>query len=592
MERELDQVTLSVIYNNFVNICREMGTAMMRTAYSPIFSESRDFSVVLFNRQGQMMAQSEFCPAQVGAIRFVVGWTIDEIGVENFKTGDVVIHNDPYRGGAHMPEHMVMKPVYYNGELFGFVANIGHMAEIGGMAVGGFAATATEVHQEGLRLPPVWLMRDGKYVEDIWKIILANHRAPRYSWGDLHAMVASLHVGERRMLALLDTYGPEFINAASDELMNHAERWMRSEIAAIPDGEYHFEDLMEDDGATTNPSWIRVTVVVKGDELLADFTGTDPQARGVVNCTYGVTAGAVYNAVFHVTDLNVPRNDGTYRPIKIIAPPGTVVNVRYPGSSVAGNTETHPRLWEIMMGALAQALPDRVSAATGGTACNFLFGGLHPETSQFYVHYHFDGVGWGGRSYGDGNSVQNVPNGNNPTTPVEVFETRYPFIHREYKLRPDSGGPGKQRGGLGSIRILEVNALEITVNALFDRMRVAPWGLFGGKTGGRSQVLVKRKGETEFRTFKEAFGTASPSKFANIRVTKGDQIMLVSPGGGGYGNPTERDTSLVLRDVVEGFVSLQAARDSYGVVIREADGEFEVDVAATTALRASKRSAA
>jgi N-methylhydantoinase B len=479
----------------------------------------------------------------------------------------------------------VMKPVFYDGELFGFVANIAHMSEIGGMAVGGFAATATEVHQEGLRLPPVWLMREGKYVDDIWKLILANHRAPRYSWGDLHAMVASLHVGERRMLALLKTYGPGFIDLASEELMDHAERWMRSEISAIPDGEYYFEDLMEDDGATTNPSWIRLTLVIDGDELLADFTGTDPQARGVVNCTYGVTAGAVYNAVFHVTDLNVPRNDGAYRPIKIIAPPGTVVNVSYPGTSVAGNTETHPRLWEVVMGALSQAVPDRVSAATGGTACNFLFGGLHPETDRFYVHYHFDGVGWGGRSYGDGNSVQNVPNGNNRTTPIEVFETRYPFIHREYKLRTDSGGAGKQRGGLGCIRTLEVNAPEITVNALFDRMRVAPWGLFGGKSGAKSQVLVKRTGETEFRTFKEVFGTASPSKFTNIRVTKGDQIRLVMPGGGGYGDPIGRDPSLVLRDVVEGFVSLQAAREVYGVVIEEVDGEFSVDETATVKLR-------
>ena len=262
-----DLVTQTVLYNRLVGVCREMGTTMMRTAYSPIFSESRDFSCVLFDRQGRMLAQTEFCPAQVGAIRFVVKWLIAELGEDAMKPGDVIVHNDPYRGGVHMPEHVVIKPVYYDDELFGYVANIAHLVEIGGMAVGGFAATATEVYQEGLRLPPVWLMREGEYNHDVWRVIMSNHRAPRYTWGDLHAMIASLTVAERRCHELLDSFGVETVREVSSALMDHAERWMRNEIRSIPDGEYEFADHMEDACDPPARDWIRLRLIVEdGDD--------------------------------------------------------------------------------------------------------------------------------------------------------------------------------------------------------------------------------------------------------------------------------------------------------------------------------------
>ena len=581
-----DPVTLNVIYTRLGGICREMGTTMMRTAYSPIFSESRDFSCVLFDRDGRMLAQTEFCPAQVGAIRFVVKWLIAEIGAENIKPGDVVVHNDPYRGGVHMPEHVLIKPVYHDGELFGYVANIAHLVEIGGMAVGGFAATATEVYQEGLRLPPVWLMREGEYNEDVWRIIMSNHRAPRYSWGDLHAMIASLNVAEQRCEELLDTYGVEQVRSASNELMDHAERWMQSEIRTIPPGEYHFADHMEDARAEPVRDWIRLSLIVGDDQIIADFSESDPQAPHVLNCTYGVTASGVYNALFHFADNNLPHNDGAYRPITVIARPGSIANVTHPGASVGGNTETHPRSWGIVMGALAQAVPERVSAATGGTSCNFLFGGTHPSTGQYYVHYHFEGVGWGGRATADGNSHQVIPNGNCPTTPVEIFETRYPFLERSYRLRTDSGGAGTHRGGLGSARILEVRAPSITMSALFDRMVSKPWGLFGGEGGEPSRLLIKRVGSDEFRTFRDAFGTPSNSRVANIELHEGDQIMLCSPGGGGYGNPRRRDPKATLNDLCEGLISADAARDTYGVAIAfDNDGQPSVDLESTARLR-------
>ena len=581
----VDPVTLTVVYNRLVGICREMGNTMIRTAYSPIFSESRDFSCVLFNSEGDMMAQTEFCPAQVGAIRFVVKWLIAEIGVDSLKPGDVVVHNDPYRGGVHMPEHVVIQPVYYDGELFGYVANIAHLVEIGGQAVGGFAATATEIYQEGLRVPPVWLMREGEYNHDVWRMIMANHRAPRYSWGDLHAMIASLTVAERRVHELLDAYGAEQIKEISRQLMSHAERWMREEIRAIPDGTYTFEDCMEDAREEPVRDWIRLTLVVEDGNILADFSASDPQGEHVLNCSYGVTASGVYNAVFHLADNDIPHNDGAYRPITVVAKPGTITNVVHPGACVGGNTETHPRIWGITMGALAQAVPERVSADTGSTACNFLFGGVHPDSGLYYVHYHFDGVGWGGRHTADGNSHQVIPNGNTQTTPVEIFETRYPFLERSYRLRPDSGGAGRHRGGLGSDRELEVRAPEITVSALFDRMITRPWGIFGGAGGDNSELLVKLAGNDEFVRFREAYGVPSNSRVSNIKLHRGDRVLLRTSGGGGFGHAHERDPALVLRDVNEDFVSIEGARNDYFVVIEPEGSGFKINLDATADLR-------
>lgn len=563
----IDPVTLTVLGNAFVNVCREMGVTMMRTAFSPIFNEGLDFSCVAFDRRGNMIGQAEFCPAQIAASLFIVRWTLEELGVDAFEPGDVVLHNDPYRGGAHIPEHSVIRPVFHEGELFGFVANVGHLAEIGGKAVGSFAADATEVFQEGLRIPPVKIVKRDENDMELWRLIMANHRTPRNTWGDLNAQIGSLRVAERRMIELLDRYGRDFVDQAAAELMDYSERWMRAEIRAIPDGVYEFTERMEDDGVVDRPVTFHVTVTVDDDELVVDWTGTDPQVRGPINATYGVTAGATYNAVFHLTDMGIPKNSGAYRPIRIIAPPGSAVNVVYPGPSVGGNTETHPKLADMVVAALGPALPDRVAAAEGGTACNFLFGGFHPRTGDYYANYHLEGGGWGAKSYDDGNDAIVVKNGNCRNTPVEIFETRYPLRVLEYSLIPDSGGAGRMRGGLGTRRIMRVEGgAEVTVNALFDRTKpgFGAYGLEGGEKGGPAAVLVKRAGESDFRTFSEVFGTVSPSKFTNIVLHDGDEVLIDSPGGGGYGVPHDRDRGRVAEDVAQGFVSEAAAREIYG----------------------------
>ena len=575
--KPLDNMTLSLVNNYMVNTCQEMGLAMRRTAYSPIFNEGLDFSCVMFNRRGELVSQADYVPSMVGAIIFAAGWSITELGIDYFQPGDVIIHNDPYRGGCHIPEHMFIKPVFYDGELFGFVANYAHITEIGGMAVGGFAADATDIHQEGLRVPPIKIMDRGKHVDDVWKLILSNHRTPKTTWGDFHAMIGSLNVAENRLKSLLDRMGPETVFQAQEQLIEYAEKFMRAEISAIPDGEYEYFDYIEDDGVIPDKSYkINAKMVVKSEEVIVDFTGSDPQAAGAINCTYGVTASATYNALLQVTDATIPRNVGCYRPIKLLAPPGTVVNVSYPGPEVGGNSEIHGRIVDVLLACLSNAIPHRVAAATGGGSLNFLFGGTHPETERFYAGYFFDGVGQGGNAAGDGHPMKSELGGNCPAVPIEVFETKYPFLTLERSFQPDSGGAGRHRGGCGARRCWRVTAPEVIVSAVMDRLKSEPYGLFEGLPGAHGGLYVRRKGETEFKTFAETFGTASPGKFTGITVKEGDEILIVAPGGGGFGSPLERPAEDVLDDVREGLVSIESARRDYGVVIEEIDGTAQV----------------
>jgi N-methylhydantoinase B/oxoprolinase/acetone carboxylase alpha subunit len=296
-----------------------------------------------------------------------------------------------------------------------------------------------------------------------------------------------------------------------------------------------------------------------------------------MNATYAVTGSAVFNALLHLTDPTIPRNEGCYRPINIVAPPGTIVNCRYPAALVGGNTEVSPRITDSIFGALASAIPERVPAALGGTSCCFLFGGTHPDTGQLYSHFHFEGIGWGGRPRKDGNSQLIVINGNCRNTPVEIFENRYPLTIETYRLLEDSGGPGRNRGGLGIERIFTIQCPEVTVSALFNRMLVQPFGLHGGKPGQSSGIYVRRAGDPEWRTFQEVFGTASPSKFSGIVLRQGDQVKIIAPGGGGWGSPLEREPERVLQDVTEGFVTPKAALRDYGLqIVEPRPGEFEI----------------
>jgi N-methylhydantoinase B/oxoprolinase/acetone carboxylase alpha subunit/N-methylhydantoinase A/oxoprolinase/acetone carboxylase beta subunit len=560
-----DPVTLTVINNALKNICDEMASAMIRTAHSPIFSESRDFSCILFDRKLRMIGQAEMNPAIICAGLHTIPLCVEELGEDSFEPGDVIVHNDPYRGQCHMPEHMFMKPVFLDGKIIGYAANIAHIAEIGGMAVGSFASTATEIFQEGLRLPPVKIMSRGEYVKDVWRIVMANHRTPDTTWGDFHALLGSLTTAERRMQEVVGKLGLDLFEEITDNLIDHAEKWMRSEIKKLPNGVYKFEDYFEDDGVEDKRYYFRAAVHIREDDIVVDLSESDPQARGPINVSYVATAAAGSTAVLQsIGARDVPLNSGCFRPIKVVAPPGTVANPVFPAPCVAGNTEGQPRIISAVQGALAQAIPERISAAEGGTACNILIGGTHPDTGDYYTHYQLDGGGWGGRIGKDGNSAQCIAHGSTiRATPIEVFETRYPMRTVEYALRPDSGGAGKWRGGLGVRRLFEVTAPEVTVSALLDRTQEGPWGFDGGASGGPAGIFVRFAGTTEFKTFVEAFGTVSPTKFVNIRMQLGDQLLLNAPGGGGYGDPKERSEEQIEADLVDGFISIDG-RDLYG----------------------------
>ena len=567
----LDTVGMHVLHNALANVAAEMALVMMKTSYSTIFNEGLDFSTVLLNREGDLIAEKNYTPSMMGAIPNTVRWTLEEFGEEFFQPGDVVVHNDPYRGNCHLPEHMMMKPVFHDGALIAFAGNIGHVAEIGGKAPGSFASDATDVYQEGLRLPPVKLFERGRYNEQLWRVILANHRTPHHTWGDFHAMTGALNVGEQRLLALIARYDLASVLDGARRLIAYSERRLRAEIAELPDGIYAASTQVEDDGVGSDPFEVKVRVVIRGEEIIADFTGSSLQVRGPMNCTFVVAASAVYNAVFCVTDpySHIPRNSGCYRPVRIIAPAGSVVNVKHPGPSVGGNTDLQPNLIDLLLAALAQAVPERVAAGSGGSSSNLLFGGVHPETGTYYSNYHFDGMGAGGTVRADGNSAEAPRHSNCRNTPVEVFEQRYPLLTLEYGLVPDSGGAGTHRGGLATHRTLRVMAEEMTFSALFDRCKIPASGLFGGCAGLGSELVVRRAGEAEFRPFDEIFRLASPTKFTNVTLRRGDEVRYRAPGGAGFGDPAARCVEAVRDDVLDGYVSSEAAERFYGAQLGE-----------------------
>ncbi|MBN9509119.1 MAG: hydantoinase B/oxoprolinase family protein, partial [Alphaproteobacteria bacterium] len=487
-----DIVTMNIIDSMMVSICREMGITLMKTSYSTIFNEALDFTCALADAHGDMIACAEFCPAQIGGMPLLIKTCVQEIPLHTIAPGDVIVHNDPYRGGLHTPEHTFFKPVFVDDELLGFAVAIGHIAEVGGMVPGAFAGEATEIFHEGLRVPPLKIMKRGEDVEEVWKLLLANVRTPRYNYGDLRAMISATATGEQGLTRLIRKYGRDMFRRCCADLMDYSERRMRAEIAAIPDGVYRFRDSIENDGIENREYHLQVQVFVAGDQAVVDYRGTSAQARGPINATLGVTWSATYNAFLHLTDPSIPKNSGCFRPIRIVAPPGTVVNVDYPAPEVGGNTETHPRIAGAVIGAMAPGVPLRTMAAEGATHINFVFGGHDAELDEYFACYDIELVGWGGRAEADGNDAQDSINGNCRAMPVEVFETRYPWLVEFWELAADSGGAGRFRGGLGTRKQFYCRSTEITVSQMTDRHRVRPWGLAGGAEGACGATLVQR----------------------------------------------------------------------------------------------------
>ena len=557
----MDMVTMNIIDSAMVAICREMGVNVQKTAYSTIFSEAEDFTCALASPEGEMISVAEFCPAQIGGVPLLVRSMTKEI--LDIGPGDVIVHNDPYRGGLHTPEHTMFKPIFVDGELMGYAVAIGHFVEVGGMVAGGFPGEATEIFHEGLRVPPVKIIRAGQDLPEVWKLLLANVRTPRGNYGDLRALISAVDLGERRLVELIEKYGKDTFRQTVDDLMDYSEARMRAEIAAFPDGRYPFEDCLEDDGIEAKEYWIRVAVNVQGDEVVIDYTGSSPQAKGPINATLGVAWSASYNAMLHLTDQTIPKNSGCFRPIRVIAPAGTVMNVDYPGSEVGGNTETHPLIVACIFGAMAACAPHRVMASEGTTHGCFVFGGYDDENEEPFGAFDFTYVGYGGRSFADGNDATDSINGNCANTPTEVFETRYPWIVEEYALRTDSGGAGEHRGGLSISKTMLATG-DVMISQMTNKHIRTSWGLHGGGESVSGATLYQREGANDWQTIKEAFGKVSSSKYSNVPIHAGERISVKAPGGGGFGEPSKRDKHAVVSDVLEGYISRAKAAEDYG----------------------------
>jgi N-methylhydantoinase B/oxoprolinase/acetone carboxylase alpha subunit len=583
---------MEVIRGGLVSLCNEMGIAMMKSAYSPIFSEGLDYSYAFFDGLAEMITQAAFDPCHLGAMPYSVKAAIDEIGLENIYAGDLILQNDPYSGGSHISDFTAVLPIFYKDHIVAMPAARGHMIDSGGMTPGGFAGdSATEIFQEGLRIPPIKIASKGLDVSDVWKLILANVRAPHAVEGDLRAMFGAMKLAEKRITQLVAKYGLSTWTSCLEEIKNVSERIMRIEIDKIPDGSYENEDYIDDSGRTSDPAKIHVRINVKGDELHADFTGSSPQVSGPLNAALAVTAGNTVIGVLHSIEVSgdYVLNQGTFRPVHVVAPKGTIVNPDFPAPVQGGNTELSNRIVDTIIGALAQATaPARIKAACHGTDYGLIVSGAQEQKKEPYISYMWSLGGQGARAVGDGNSAMLPFATNNKGPVVEIDETRYPIMYKEFSLVRDSAGPGKYRGGIGTRLVWMLRGKECQLSCLAERHRISPYGVFGGlpptprQCGHFSDTRLSIN-RNSFAHSTELYQKLSPSKWSNVTIHEGDQYEILLSGGGGWGPPYERDPEAVLYDVKCNLVSVEAAENSYGVVLDA--GKMVVKLEETRKLR-------
>ncbi len=571
--RVIDPVTLAVIQNGLIQVCNEMDLAFVRSAFSPVISEALDRSDGIYHRDtGELIAQGDLgLPVFVGTMQFSTQAVIER--AKTVLPGDVYIVNDPYLGGTHLMDVKFVKPFFYRGKLFAWLANTGHWPDTGGSVPGGFSANATEVEQEGLRLPPVRLYKGGVLDEEILSIILSNIRIADQRIGDIKAQAAALATGEKRFTALLDRYGAATIEAAIAELKSRAAQQMRARIAAIPDGAYSGEATVDSDGVEDRPLAIVVDIEKRGTELYFDLGRSSPPCRGPMNSVLATTKSSVYLAIKHIFP-EVPINAGTFEPLHIADPEGTFLYAKYPRPVSGCAAEVSQRIAEAVFAALTKAIPDLLFGSPAGTSGNFALGGFDPKKGRSYVMYLISGGGYGGSRAYDGISNGCSTIGISKTTPLEVIEQYYPVLFDEYALAEGSGGAGEKRGGFGVRYKVRLRRGSARASFVMDHGRSGPLGALGGADGGLNQVVVEQGGR--------AYRPAHLSKDQDIEIGPGDSVTVSTPGGGGYGDPFARDPGLVARDVIRGYYSRAEAADRFGVAL---DGAGGVDAAATARLR-------
>lgn len=577
----LDRITYEVIRNGLYAIAREMKVAMMRTSASPIIHSGGDASAAIFDAQMQLVAQGNDIPTMLGSSVLSTKASVESVGRENLRPGDVIVSNDAYlAGGNHQPDVQFTRPVFVDGEIVAFTMTRGHWMDIGGAYPGAFSAVTHDIFGEGLRIPPVLLFRDEKPVPDVLKLLLTNSRAPDNMRLDIQAMYAGTIVGDRRVAELVKRYGKESLAQTMVQSLDYSESLMRAHLAKIPDGVYEAEDSIEPVtgiGGNEEPIPIRVKITVKGDKIAFDYTGSALQVRGGVNCTLAVTCNATWYVVKAITSAEIPANQGCYRPVEVIAPAGSILNCSYPASVFSGNTDSAQRVVDLLLRALAPAIPKRVIAQSHGGVSASYIAGEDPDAQRCrklgrsYVAFtDIHAGGMGARPEADGVNALRVHTGNAGSQSVELVERYHPVRVLDWSLIQDSGGAGRTRGGLGCTRTYEILYDEASFSVMSERGQVAPTGLFGGGEGSKYHCVVEH-----------ADGRRSqvPAKAAPVQVRKGDRIYYHAAGSGGYGSPALRPAAEVAEDVLNEYISSDAAKHLYGVVISTADGA--VDEAAT-----------
>ena len=557
---KVDPVLISVIENRFLSTCREMGMTMLRTSRSPIFSEARDFTTAIFDNELRLVSQQAFIPVQMGAMPYAIK-SIAKTFEGNVFPGDVFVLNDPYRGNNHPPDITVAKPVFWNGELTYWVASKGHHADIGGGGVAGYNPTATDAWEDSLRIPPAKLYEKGVYNRDLWNIILLNVHIPFLVEGDLNCQVGAANIGERSLLKLIERYDVDTLKVCADEFLSASERQMRKEIINIPDGIYYGEQKLEHDGVVKDKMLtVRVDVKVQGDEVWFDFTKSDQQVPGPFNSNMENTASSVFLAFFSCIGPNINHDEGSLKPLHIIAPKGNITNAIEPAASALNNPPVSEMITNAVWMALAEAIPEKVSAGWSRW-CAPATAGINPKNGRPFAEIHFLSKGGGGATYGfDGwhHITPTTTMGGLRSPDPELHEVTSPYFILEYELLPDSGGPGKWRGGNGVIYrwVIEADNLGWVNFGGGISEEVTPFGLQGGKNGKPTrQYLISDgdKNELDVNCFS--------------KVKKGDICEIYSAGGGGFGDPLTRPIEKVLEDARNEIISLESAIIDYGVAI-------------------------
>jgi N-methylhydantoinase B len=535
----IDPVTLTVIEKGLQHVCSEMDLTHDRTAFSPVISEGFDRSNGIYRpSDGGVIAQGELgMPIFIGVMQETTREVIEHRN--DLGDGDIILVNDPYFGGTHLMDVKMVKPFFYSGRLWCFLSNTGHWPDTGGMVPGGFSSTATEIHQEGLRIPPVKLVRRGEIQQDIVDLVLANVRVSEERIGDIKAQIGALDTGEKRLRELLDRYGADTVEAAIEELEVRSERMMRSKIRTIPDGSYSSIAYIDSDGIVDAPLEIRLTATIADDEIELDLGGSSPPCLGPMNSVWASTLSACYLSFKHIFP-DVPINVGCFKPIKIKKPKGTFLYAKYPKPVAGCAAEVSQRIVEAVFLALVEVIPDKVYAAPAGTSGNFSLGGYDPQTDSHYIMYFFSGGGYGGWWKGDGISNGCSTIGISKTQPVEILEQRYPILFERYALREGSAGAGRYRGGFGTGYRVRLLRGEATASFLMDHGRYGPPGVLGGEAGLPNEIMISQAGRRSTPPHR--------SKGEGYRLEAGDWVDVRTPGGGGYGNPDERSAVLAERD--------------------------------------------